>query len=314
MRNRDAMKKKRSIVVPLGVGIVVLLALVALGAWFYLQWQQKGEEPKTQSLTVIQLNTEELRKITYTDFQSTVTLRKKKGKWYRAKNPDFPLDQFQTENMVKAFSQITATSMIADPDSLPSYGLMNPMYMITLTDKRKNDTVVKIGNMAGASDYYLTVDEGKTIYTVGSHLLGFLVFNEKDLLQKDLFPAISGATLKSITITRNGKNIDVCPNESAGDPEKLVTYGSELSTIRLDDCVNYHADKGQLKAYGLDEKSRKEVTAVYEDAQTREKRTHVFYMGKPFQEEGVEYVYMQMVGSKLIYKVYLSGVQKLVGR
>lgn len=308
------MEKKKSIVVPLGVGIVILLALAAAGAWFYSQWQQKDEEPETQSLTVIQLNTEEIRKITYTDFQSTVTLKKKKGKWYRAKNPDFPLDQFQAENMVKAFAQITATSMIADPDSLPSYGLMNPMYMITLRDKHKNDTVVKIGNMAGASDYYLTADEGKTIYTVSGHLLGFLVFNEKDLLQKDLFPAISGATLKSITITRNGKNIDVCPNESKDDAEKLVTYGSELSTIQLEDCVNYNVEKKQLKAYGLNKKSRKEVTAVYEDAQVGVKRTMVFYMGKPFQEEGVEYVYMQMAGSMMIYKVYLSGVQKLVGR
>ncbi len=314
MKRGGTMKKKKSIVVPLGVGIVVFLALAVVGAWFYLQWQQGDEETETQSLTVIQLNTEEIRKVTYTDFQSTVTLRKKKGKWYRAKNLDFPLDQFQTENMVKAFSQITATSMIADPDSLPSYGLMNPMYMITLRDKHKNDTVVKIGNMAGASDYYLTADEGKTIYTVSSHLLGFLVFNEKDLLQGDLFPTISGATLKSITITRNGKNIDVCPNESKDDAEKLATYGSELSTIRLDDCVNYNVEKKQLKAYGLNKKSRKEVTAVYEDAQVGVKRTHVFYMGKPFQEEGVEYVYMQMVGSKMIYKVYLSGVQKLVGR
>lgn len=308
------MKKKKSIVVPLGVGIVIFLALVALGAWFYLQWQQQDEEPETQSLTVIQLNTEDIRRITYTDFQSTVTLRKKKEKWYRAKNLDFPLDQFQTENMVKAFAQITATNMIADPDSLPSYGLMNPMYMITLRDKHKNDTVIKIGNMASVSDYYLTADEGKTIYTVSSHLLGFLVFNEKDLLQKDLFPAISGATLKSITITRNGKNVDVCPNESKDDAEKLATYGSELSTIRLEDCVNYNVEKKQLKAYGLNKKSRKEVTAVYEDAQVGVKRTMVFYMGKPFQEEGVEYVYMQMVGSKMIYKVYLSGVQKLVGR
>lgn len=307
------MKRKKSIIVPLGVTIVIVLALAAVGAWLYLQWQPEEEEPEPKSLTVIQLNTEEIKKITYTDFENTVSLKKKKGVWQRVKNPDFPLDQLQAESTVKAFAQITATDMVAEPESLPRYGLMNPMYAITLTDKHKNETVVKIGNMATASDYYLTADEGKTVYMVSGEIIRLLVFNEKDLLQKDLFPVINSTTLKSITITRNGKNIDVCPNESKEDPEKLVTYGSELSAIRLEDCVSYNTGKKKLKTYGLNEKSRREVTVVYEDSQTGVRTPQVFYMGKPFQEEGANYVYLQMAGSKMVYKVYLSGIQKLVG-
>ncbi len=305
-------KKKINFVIPLLMMLIILI-LAGLSTCFFFQWQQKDEEPKNQTLTVIQLNTEDIREISYTDSENIVTMKRKKGIWQRPKKPDFPLDQSYAERVVKAFCQITATGMVANPDYLPNYGLMSPMYTITLMDKRKNKTVVKIGNMANASDYYLTADEGKTIYTVDGNLIGQLVFDENQLLQKDTFPEINGNTLRSIVIARNGKKLVVCPNKGKDDAENLTTYGDELSTIHLDECVSYNTKKDKLKDYGLHETYRKEVTVVYEDAQTKLNKTQVFYMGKVFQEDGIDYVYMQLIGSKMVYKVYLSAVEKLIG-
>ncbi len=308
------MRKKKNAAIPLLiVTMLIALVLAALGAWFFFQWQPKEEEPKSQPLTVVQLNPEDIREISYTDSESTVTLRKKKGTWHWAKKKNFPLDQNDAESIVGAFSQITATDIVQNPDYLPNYGLMSPMYTITLTDKRKNKTVVKIGNMATDSDCYLTADEGQTIYMVDGHLTEQLLFDENELLQQDAFPEINGNTLHSIVIARNGKKLAACPSKSKDDAENLMIYGEELSTIRLDECVNYHAKKSKLKDYGLHKTYRKKVTVVYEDADTGLNKTQVFYMGKVFQEEDTDYVYMQLIGSRLVYKVYLSAVEKLIG-
>lgn len=112
------------------------------------------------------------------------------------------------------------------------------------------------------SDYYLTADNGKTIYTASSLLVEDLIFDEDLLIQNETFPEIDSSSLKSITKKRKGG--------------KAETYSSRN-----------------------------------EDSDSKEK-TQTFYIGDVFDDEGDEAMYVQLKGSNMVYKVYASGMERLL--
>ena len=298
------MTKKKQITV-LFLALAVLLAAY-LGLKAYNSWSYKTEMKKTSGeLTVTDLDTKNVRKIHYTDGSDAVTFEKKEAVWYYAQDEALPLKQSLAEEAVSAFSSITGTRKLSSTDSMADYGLVSPACRIVLTDEAGNETKVDIGNSTG-SDYYLTADGGATVYTVSSTILDSLIYDTASMIQTETFPEIDSKTLKAFTIKQRGKTLIRC---SEGDDD-LAEYGSELSGLSLDTCVNYKTSSAELKTYGLDKTERKEMIAVYDDSGKEKKQT--FYMGSVFQENDTDYAYMQLKGSKMVYKVFVSDTEKLL--
>lgn len=308
--------------------ILAALLFVYGGITLYNSWQQK--DSASSGIRVVELDPEEIEEISYTDTVDTVTCRKDGGTWYEASDKNFPLKQSRAEDAVSSFTKITANRKLKEPEELESYGLDDPAYTVTMTDSQGSKTEIWIGSVASNSDYYLTADGGETIYTVSSLITEDLIFDESLLLQTETFPEIDSSNLISLKIEKNGKTLVNCEKESEEDEDEnededlISTYGSELSGITLDTCVEYNAGKRKLKQYGLDTEKRKTVTAVYTDSETEDDlsketksesddtSTQVFYMGTVFEESNVDYVYMQLKGSKMIYKVFVSDTEKLI--
>lgn len=302
------MTKKKQVSLLLLALLVFVLVYVGLNA--YNSWKQKEEA--ASAITAVNLDAEDIQQITYTNTLETVTCEKEDGTWYNSADRNFPLKQSCAENAVSSFAKITANRILDQPDDLSGYGLDDPAYSVTLTDARGNETEVWIGSAASNSDYYLTADGGNTVYTVSSLILDNLIFEESQLLQLETFPEIDSATLKSLTIEKKGKTLSSCSAEEEDDADLISVYGSELSNIVLDECANYNVKKKELKKYGLDADTKKTVTAVYTDTDSEEEQTQVFYLGTVFEEDGTDYVYLRLKGSRMVYKVYVSQAETLL--
>ncbi|MCB6992257.1 DUF4340 domain-containing protein [bacterium 210820-DFI.6.37] len=302
------MTKKKQVSLLLLALLVFVLVYVGLNA--YNSWKQKEEA--ASAITAVNLDAEDIQQITYTNTLETVTCEKEDGTWYNSADRNFPLKQSCAENAVSSFAKITANRILDQPDDLSGYGLDDPAYSVTLTDTRGNETEVWIGSAASNSDYYLTADGGNTVYTVSSLILDNLIFEESQLLQLETFPEIDSATLKSLTIEKKGKTLSSCSAEEEDDADLISVYGSELSNIVLDECANYNVKKKELEKYGLDADTKKTVTAVYTDTDSEEEQTQVFYLGTVFEEDGTDYVYLRLKGSRMVYKVYVSQAETLL--
>ncbi len=298
------MTKKKQFVILLAV--LALLTAVYMGISIYKEGQQE-KESDSEKQYAIQLEEDSIEKISYKDKTNTVTLEKRDNVWYNAKDQDFPLKQSCAQDVAEAFSQITANRKLSNPDALSGYGLEEPAYTVTLTEEDGEETVIEIGNTAADSDYYLTADKGKTIYTVSSLITESLIFDEASLLQTENLPEIESENLQSFTIKQKGKTLVSYSNKQEDDEEKLSDWASDLSILSLENCVTYKAGKKQLKKYGLNKNTRREITAVYQDSDSEENRELILYMGPSFEEESINYAYVQIKGSNMVYKVNLSG-------
>ena len=309
------MTKKKQFFLLAAVLIALAMAYLAIEA--YQDWSYKKENREaSEKLKITSLDGDSVSSIRYSDSSGSMEFTKEEDTWYYEGDRELPLKQTCAKNVVEEFSNLQGTRRLTGAEEISSYGLDAPAYEVRLTGENGEETIVQIGDPSDsdASEYYITGDGGKTIFTIGSSVLDDLIFDETSLIQTETFPDIDSSNLKEITIRKNGEVLDSC--KSAGDEEEddedLTTYGSELSGLSLDTCVNYHVRSGERKRYGLNQKARREVTAVYEDGDSGKEKTQVFYLGTVFEEEESDYVYLQLKGSKMIYKVFISDTERLI--
>lgn len=310
------MSKKKQFLLLAAVLLALAAAYLAIEA--YQDWSYKKESREaSEKLEITNLDGDSISSIRYSDTSETMEFTKEADAWYYEGDRELPLKQSCAEDAVDEFSKLEGTRRLTGAEEMASYGLDDPAYEIRLTDENGKETVVQIGDTSDSEDseYYITADEGETIFTIGSSVPDSLIFDETSLIQNETFPEIDSSNLKEITIRKNGKVLDSCKStgdEEDEEDEDLTTYGSELSGLSLDTCVTYNVKNGERKQYGLNQKARREVTAVYEDTDSGEEKTQVFYLGAVFEEEESDYVYLQLKGSKMIYKVFVSDTEKLI--
>lgn len=304
------MAKKRQFLILAVVVVLLITAYVGIGQ--YKSWNEEKEKKReAENLSVTELSRDSVTGIRYSDSSNTLGFTKDDGTWYYDSDRQLPLKQSCAEEAVSGFSNIKATRRLAGAENGESYGFDAPSYTVELSDKEGQKTVIKIGDMTeSGEDYYITADDGQTVFTVESSILDTLIFDKMSLVQTESFPDIDSSNLKEITIAQKKETLEHCSSKENKD--ELTTYGSELSGLSLDTCVTYNVKDSQLKQYGLDRSTRKEVTAVYQDSDSKEKKTLTFYMGTVFQEDETDYMYLQLAGSKLVYKVFVSDTEKLI--
>lgn len=185
--------------------------------------------------------------------------------WVYKDNTDFPLDQSLVETVADDFASMSGTRRLSDPDDGEDYGFAEPSYEVSLTEEDGSTLTVKVGNTTG-EEYYITADDGSTVFTAEGTAPDDLVFDEDALIECEDFPSVSSDNLKKITITKGSSSKSY---NSKNDEEDCEEYGTELSSIAFTDCVTYDMDSD-------------------------------------------EYVYMQLKGSSMVYKVSTYSLEKLV--
>ena len=136
----------------------------------------------------------DLTSISYNNWQN-LSFVKRNGTWFYEKDSEFPVEQSYLTSMASQFQKIEAVRKLKNGDSLKDYGLEQPAYTIRVKDKKGTQTTYYIGNTSG-DNYYLTLDDKSTVYTVSADLLSGLSYSLNDMMQTDTFHTLSSGNLK----------------------------------------------------------------------------------------------------------------------
>ena len=169
-----------------GATLFLLLAIVVIlaGVYYGLSKADFGSEEDTgngESITVLEITTSDITQISYQADGEAITLVKKDDIWHPASDESYELDKSKIEDMLGYLTSVSANRQI-ESDNLDEYGLSDPQNKIIITDNSGNVNTIKVGAQNTITDdYYILINDDKTIYTVLSSLPGAFTKTLDDL-------------------------------------------------------------------------------------------------------------------------------------
>lgn len=282
------MRQKKTLIIL----ILVFAGLLALYAGLRM-YQKKQSVQKSSADKLIIKNMSDLTSISYNNGQN-LSFVKRNGTWFYEKDSEFPVEQSYLTSMASQFQKIEAVRKLKNGDSLKDYGLEQPAYTIRVKDKKGTQTTYYIGNTSG-DNYYLTLDDKSTVYTVSADLLSGLSYSLNDMMQTDTFPTLSSGNLKKVVIT-NGSRKKTYTSKSKNDMDSIA---GGLGVFTFGDCQNYSVKDKDLAKYGLDSDSRVTVDITYKDTETKKSKSLTLYIGS--KDKSGENYYVKLKDSKIVY-------------
>lgn len=301
------MKKQKSILVLLGVFVLLIVVYLLLGKSNVKKQEAQSEKAESEKIQVT--NIEDMQKLSYSNETAQMSFVKSDEKWVVADNTAFPLSQDSVEAIENLAGKLTAVRELEASDQLSDYGLVNPLHIITMTDKNEKETKLLIGNGAG-TNYYMMVDGKDTVYTVASSLVEALTFDLNEMIELETFPTIGQAEMEKVTVTVAGVET-VYSIDVTEDADAIINIASGLGALNVESCVDYAVTNETLASYGLDEATRTKVEVVYTESKDEEKKTFVLYVGALTEDGASNYV--QIDGSQMVNKVAASAIKNVLG-
>jgi len=282
------MRQKKTLIIL----VLVFAGLLALYAGIRM-YQKKQSAQKRSSDKLIIKNMSDLTSISYNNGQD-LSFVKRNGTWFYEKDSEFPLEQSYLTSMASQFQKIEAVRKLKNGDSLKDYGLEQPAYTIRVKDKKGTQTTYYIGSASG-DNYYLTLDDKSTVYTVSADLLSGLSYSLNDMMQTDTFPTLSSGNLKKVVVT-SGSREKTYTSKSKNDMDSIA---GGLGVFTFGDCQNYSAEDKDLAKYGLNSESRITVDITYKDTETKKTKSLTLYIGS--KDKSGENYYVKLKDSKMVY-------------
>lgn len=172
------MKKKQMVIL---VAVLAALAVV-YGVLSFVNKKAEEEEKAQEESQVVQVtDLEEIVSFSYeAPEQEALHFEKKKDDWVCVDDEKIELEQTYPNEIVNAFSSLTASRKMEELDALEDYGLAKPAYTVTLQPKDGKEVTVCIGDAVG-EEYYLQVKGEDAVYTVASSVTGVLGHSLEDM-------------------------------------------------------------------------------------------------------------------------------------
>lgn len=174
-------RKKLIILAAAAVGMLVLY----FGISWYTEWNAEQETAKeAETLKITDLESSDISRLTYTDGSSKMSFYRESEEWYYSGDKSMEVDQDTVTEILDTFCQLNGTRKLEDSDKPEVYGLDEPAYEVVLTDSNGAKSELKIGDMTGIS-YYLTADNGETVYIVDSAAVDAMLFDKASFEKSD---------------------------------------------------------------------------------------------------------------------------------
>lgn len=288
-------KKKKQAVILLGVLAILLAALFTLRTVNRRTEETETKKAAEQKIYVTDIS--DMTKIRYQSGTDGMGFEKAADQetWISMEDPDFPLAQQYPEEMKNTFEKLEVKRELKDGDELSAYGLDEPQYQVTLTDRDGTETTLYFGN-AVDDGYYLTVDDAKTVYTVGN-VIDVFQHSLEEMAQLDEYPNIGSGNLKKETITQNG-GTTTYDSENEDDAEAIAAVAGGLGAVKLSSAADYSVADADLAKYSLDETARITVEAVY--TENDKENVQRLYIGG---DDGSGNRYVMMNDSRIVYLI-----------
>ncbi len=265
------MKKKRGLLY--GIAALAALCVVYVGVGQYMNRSQEQAKEKEDGEKVYLTDLSSVSSLSYDFDGQELSFTKKDGKWNYDGDDLFPLKQEEMDSLASTVSKLEALRKLEGGDSLSAYGLDKPIRKISAAAEDGAKSVILLGNATGDGDYYASVEGQDTPYLINSTLYSKSNSGLNDLMALEKFPAVSGADIKSITVTKAGsseqfvkKKLDEkdgtiewyrdsadSPDNKISDNSGLNVLADSLSSLKVKSCSNYKVQENELAGYGLDQ-------------------------------------------------------------
>lgn len=297
VQEEKSMKKRnRGILILMIALVVLLLAYAGLRIWNSKQDQKEEEEQEASRVYVTDTPAEDIVSLKLDVGNGAPEFEKEDDTWYYTPDRDFPLQQSYPEDMAGAAGSIEADRELEGGDSLADYGLDEPTYTIEYTDVEGGTVQIKFGDMAG-DDYYVTVGDTGTVYTVPGTVIESFNYALEDLAVLDTWPSIGSGNLVREVITSDGVTTTY-DSENEDQTEDIAAVAGGLGAVTLSEAADYSVEDEDLPGYGLDDASRTVVEVTY--TLDEEEQTMMLYIGA---EDGEGNRYVMINDSRIVYLI-----------
>lgn len=265
------MKKKRGLLY--GTAALAALCVIYVGVGQYMNHSKEQAKEKEEGEKAYLTDLSNVSSLSYDLDGQELSFTKKDGKWGYDKDDLFPVKQEEMESLASTVSKLEALRKLEGGDSLSAYGLDKPIRKISAAAEDGTKSVILLGNATGDGDYYASVEGQDTPYLISSTLYNETSTGLNDLMALEEFPAVSGADIKSITVTKDGLskhfvkkkqedkdgNIEWyrdsadLPDNKISDNSGLNVLADSLSSLKVKSCSNYKVQENELAGYGLDQ-------------------------------------------------------------
>lgn len=251
--------------------LLIWLAVLVICTICYVFLEKKNrsaettDSEKTDEETVLAVPSDSITGFSFTVGKNTYSFLKTDDTWNYSGDPNFPADAEKIENLLAAFSEVSASRVLTDVSDLNQYGLKEPANTIQLADSDGGEYVLHIGNLnSSTGDYYAYTSDEKTVYTIDSTIPLDFQIGLYDLAKTESFPSIDSTEVSLVEVTSEDGLFSAYQDASSntgwllsdgervyeGDDSKLLALLDELGSISYQSCLEY--DCQNPEAYGLD--------------------------------------------------------------
>lgn len=168
------------------IGVLCILVLCIAGYFLAKDLKTKQEKADTEDsakTNVTQVTEDDVVKMEYLYDGKNISLVKKEDTWYDEADQSIVLSQSDINGMLSYACNITASTVIDEPESLDSYGLSNPSNTISLTLSDGSVVQILIGDYLDITgEYYAMIPGDSNVYTVSSYVATSFEKSIEDLL------------------------------------------------------------------------------------------------------------------------------------
>lgn len=257
------MKRERKLMILSGVLVVCAAGAVVLSRMDF-------EEKMTGTETVIvDADSSDITYLAWNYKDDRMAFEKEDGKWTYESDGKMSVDQDLLDEIAENLSSIVSDKKVEEVQSMGVYGLSDPAYEITI--KTADDTwEIAVGDETFSDgEVYISNGDGY-VYLTDAGLTDYIAYTLLDCVRKEEIPEME--SISEVCVTKED-TVDMVYQEDAGycysdaytyylkdgdEYRNLDNADAEdtfrtLSEFSWNECVDYYADEGELKSYGLEE-------------------------------------------------------------
>ncbi|MCL2664104.1 MAG: DUF4340 domain-containing protein [Defluviitaleaceae bacterium] len=235
------MKKTTKSLIALAGAALVMSALLAVYVWQSgrVQPEDEAEQPEELSVVLVDRKESDIESVSFTSNGRTFTLKSEPFAgiedsviWIYADDPDFPVNDYNVINMVRAFHNLVADErFLTEVDDPAEYGL-DPAEAVVVGKYRDGTFMtLYVGNKTpDREQMYFMVSGDDSLYLMPAYLGERYTFDEDYFIDKYL-PELTLTEIKHVYVNQKGRPLLECLYR--GTEEDLMALYEEYNAISI---------------------------------------------------------------------------------
>lgn len=284
------MRKKNKIYALLAVLVVVCILTVIVS-----NQEEKKESIQTSGEVVLEIPTDEVTSVSWTDSNQTLSFTKNDDMWTYDDDITFPVNATKIEKLLSIFESFSSTFVIDDVTDYSQYGLDDPTCTITINTSDTTYTI-KLGDYSTMdSERYVDIGDGK-VYLAASDPYENYNVQLSTLVQNDDIPVIKTVSnitfsgTENYTITKDTDKTSICEDDkyytgdNALDTDLVDTYVNTVKNLALSEYATYNASDEEIQEYGMDNPDLT-ITMTYQTKDSTDDEELVLHVSSNAEEK-----------------------------